>query len=322
MIYKEISGRLGNQMFQYAAVRSIYEKSSVKGKLVFNFQKGVLDRGFEDELKYFKVLKYDNNGKYKSNIFQKILLSIFNFSEKFVTLFCLILKKDMEFAKYKYEKKFSNFLSKFGIYFVRQGYVKFNNFNAKDKFLLGYFDSAKYFDDIRDILLEEFTPKKAPLTKNNNLYNYINSGESVCITIRRGDFVSNPVFKKNHYICTPNYFVNAMKIMKKKVKGARFVVFSDDVEWCRENIKFPGEVMFESGEDPVWEKLRLMYSCKHFIISNSTFSWWAQYLSRNDKKVVIAPSRWRNGGYSEDIYMNDWLIYDIDNNCLVGENNG
>ena len=237
----------------------------------------------------------------------------------FVTIFCLMTKKNMELAKYKYEKFFASFLSEFGIYYMRQGYVLFKKYNSENKYLLGYFESNKYFEDIRDILLEEFTPKMKPRVENMGLYDYINSGESVCVTIRRGDYVSNPGFKKNHYICTENYFMNAMKIMKKKVKNAKFVIFSDDVEWCRENIKFSGEVMYESGDDPVWEKLRLMYSCKHFILSNSTFSWWAQYLSRNDKKIVIAPSRWRNNEGVTDIYMSNWLIYDIDNNCLVGE---
>lgn len=319
MIYKEISGRLGNQMFQYAIARSIYEKSSQKEKLVFNFKKGVIDRGFEDELKYFKVLKYQHSEKEKINLFQKILLKTFILPEKIITLYCLILKKDIETIKYKYQKTFSPILTKFGIYYVRQGYVNFKNYNAKNKYLLGYFESSKYFDDIRDILLKEFTPKKAPLAKNIELYKYIENNESICVTIRRGDYISNPEFKANHYICTPEYFINTMKIMKEKIKNAKFIIFSDDVEWCKKNIKFPGEVMFESGDDPVWEKLRLMYSCKHFILSNSTFSWWAQYLSRNDKKVVIAPNKWRNKGYSKDIYMNNWLIYDINNNCLVGE---
>lgn len=319
MIYKEISGRLGNQMFQYAMARSIYEKSNKKDNIYFNFQKGVFDRGFEDELRYFNVLEYKKVNKYDGCIFQKVLLNIFTFSEKIVTLFCLLAKKNMELYKYKYEKFFSSFLAKYGIYCARQGYIKFVNYKAKDKYLLGYFESSKYFDDIREILLKEFTPKSKPQIENKELYDYIENGETVCVTIRRGDFVSNSSFKKNHYICTSDYFINAMKIMKQKVKNAKFVIFSDDIDWCRENIKFPGEVMFESGNDPVWEKLRLMYSCKHFILSNSTFSWWAQYLSKNEQKVVIAPSRWRNTGYANDIYMDNWLIYDIDNNCLVGE---
>ena len=96
--------------------------------------------------------------------------------------------------------------------------------------------------------------------------------------------------------------------MNKKTKNPVYIIFSDDIEWCRENIKFSENIYYEDGTDPVWEKLRLMYSCKHFIISNSTFSWWAQYLSRNNDKIVIAPARWHNSGYTNDIYDENWLL--------------
>ena len=112
------------------------------------------------------------------------------------------------------------------------------------------------------------------MVKNKELYNVIESTESVCVTIRRGDYVTN--FKNDFFLCDVDYFLEGIKRISQEVK----------------NIKIDSPCYYESGDDPIWEKIRLMYSCKHFIISNSTFSWCAQYLCRNPNKVVISPDRW------------------------------
>ena len=124
---------------------------------------------------------------------------------------------------------------------------------------------------------------------------------------RRGDFLLEK-FRKQFYICTPEYFEKAIDEIDKRVEEPQFVVFSDDVDWCKKNMKFPKETVFESGNDPIWEKIRLMYSCKNFIISNSTFSWWAQFLSRNQKKVVIAPKEWNRFEFVNPIYNSEWYL--------------
>lgn len=201
-------------------------------------------------------------------------------------------------------------LNKNGIFYLRQGYYKFSACKSKNKVFFGYFESAKYFYNIRNELLEEFTPKEEPLEKNKKIYDEIKNTNSVCVSIRRGDYLSNN-FKKDFYICTPEYFNKAIEIAKYKIQNPKFFVFSDDVQWIKENMNFPEGTIFEDGNDPVYEKIRMMYSCKNFIISNSTFSWWAQYLSRNNNKVVIAPSKWRNTGYYKDIYQDKWIKVDI-----------
>ena len=78
-------------------------------------------------------------------------------------------------------------------------------------------------------------------------------------------------------------------------------------------MEFPGEVYYESGVDPVWEKLRLMSACKHFVLSNSSFSWWAQYLSNEKKKIVVAPDIWYKTGKNAkaDLYQDDWKLIHI-----------
>lgn len=111
------------------------------------------------------------------------------------------------------------------------------------------------------------------------------------MSIHRGDFLYQR-FKNEFHICDEEYFTKAFKEVKEKVEAIVLVLLSNDIEWVRENIKTELPSYYESGTDPVWEKLRLMYSCKHFVISNSTFFWWAQYLSRNEQKVVVSPDRW------------------------------
>ena len=172
----------------------------------------------------------------------------------------------------------------------------------------GYFESPKYFNSIKKELQKEFTPKEKPLAKNKKLYQEIKDNNSVCISIRRGDFVTNEKYKKEHFVCDELYFKKAINKMNAKIKDPKYIVFSDDINWVKENMKFPKGTLYETGNDPVWEKLRLMYSCKHFIISNSSFSWWAQYLSRNKEKIVIAPKIWNLKNENRDIYEDDFIL--------------
>lgn len=317
MLNHIMRGRLGNQLFQYATIRAQQIKNYPNESINFDFSDlkklGTLDNGFEDSLKYFNVTNYTSK-KVICTKSQKILVFIAKVPEAIIR--CIKLEKIAE----KYSHKISAFiqpiLNYFGVYYFLYGYYDFKKTQKKAKCFVGNFESPKYFNEIKDVLLEEFTPKKEPLKNNKSLYDIINKSESVCISIRRGDFVENDEFKKVHFVCDEKYFQEGIKIISEKIKNPTFIVFSDDVNWVKENMEFPGQVYYESGTDPIWEKLRLMYSCKHFIISNSTFSWWAQYLSRNDNKIVVAPSIWKNityRKYSEkiDIYEEDWILVDI-----------
>ena len=99
-----------------------------------------------------------------------------------------------------------------------------------------------------------------------------------------------------------------MQYMKKHLSNPLFFICSDDIEWVKRNIDMKGyDVIFETGKDPIWEKVRMMYTCKHFIISNSSFSWWTMWLSRNKKKIVVAPKRWYNDRF-QGYLVEDWMI--------------
>ena len=199
----------------------------------------------------------------------------------------------------KFLQPFYNF---FGIY-TPSGfsvYVEPRFSRSRNIFCNSFFEHAGYFDGIRNILLEDFTPRHDVLPCNTDMIREIQTSESVCVTIRRGDFLNLAHFN----VCNEEYFITAMKAMREELPDCKFFVFSDDVDDVKKNMHFPFDVTYERGDAPVWEKLRLMYSCKHFIISNSTFSWWAQYLSRNPNKIVYAPTPWHWSGEKwEGLYL-------------------
>lgn len=320
MLNKKIFGRLGNQMFQYAAVRAYQEKYAKQEKINLDFSDTFqyLERGNRLELLNFNIQECKFS-KVKTTLPQKIILKYLYIRK----IGCFIMskinpKKNFDQRYYEFEKKHQKKLNKHGIYSMNHGYADISPSNKKNKIFIGSFESPKYFEEIREILLEEFTPKYGVIKDNEEFLKDIKETESVCVSIRRGDFVEDPKARNRFYVCKPEYFKDAIKEMQKRVKKPTFFIFSDDVEWCKNNLDFlPKGTRFEPLTNPVYEKLRLMYNCKHFIISNSTFSWWAQFLSRNDKKVVIAPKVWKKNTYysdcfggNMDIYQEGWILID------------
>ncbi len=173
---------------------------------------------------------------------------------------------------------------------------------CKNCFTYGSFEIVDYIDGIEGILKREFTPVHPCRKENERLYEVIRTTNSICLAVRRGDFMREE-FRKTFYVCDVEYFKRAVDYMKKHVENPVFIVFSNDIAWVKENIKIDGTVYYESGSDPVWETFRLMYSCKHFVISNSTLHWWAQWRSENENKIVVAPDRWYNVKEAENHLM-------------------
>lgn len=307
-------GRLGNQFFRYAVARALQKKYYSNEKIVINFQQ-VNDAHKEDE-SFYNVLEDFNVSEYC--IYQKKGKVIFNETNFFQKILCFFyymgmrtIKPEQMIKQSEYEKKWIKILSSNGIYWFRRGSWALKKSAAKNKFLSGNFEDPKYFNDIREILMKEFTPKHPVLPKNMELLQLINSTNSVCLSVRRGDFETNTKVKKLQSVCHQEYFKQAIEVIKTKVKNPTFFLFSDDIKWVRENIKTDCPTYYEDGTDPVWEKLRLMSSCKHFIISNSTFSWWVQYLSPNKNKIVVSPNRWYNNNYDSPLINKEWILISV-----------
>ena len=179
-----------------------------------------------------------------------------------------------------------------------------------DAYLDGYWQSEKYFSDIQDVIRKEFTVKNKPDPINESYLGEIKDCESVSVHVRRGDYVSNPTTNQVHGFLGLEYYQKAMNTMLEKIDTPHFFVFSDDPEWAEKNLTTDAPTTYvKHNGTKNYEDMRLMNTCKHHIIANSSFSWWGAWLASNENKIVIGPSRWfRNKDYNDlDRMPENWL---------------
>lgn len=306
MIYLEIAGRAGNQLFRYAFARKIQILTG--RKLFIDFHRVYEEKGdfWENSLKRFKVTEYEEVKD------KKILKKNMSLIQKIIYFWykscSFILKKNKEKQK-AWQMKKQPLLNRFGFCFLELGYFDYDVEKLKKNkfiYICGSFESPKYFDDIRNELLEEFEPKSHIKEENKMLIEKIRNSESICVSVRRGDFLNLNFYN----VCNNQYYSKALNYFKKIYSNPTFVFFSDDIEWCKENLKVDNcECLYETGKDDVAEKLMVMKQCKNFIISNSTFSWWAQYLSVEKNKKIVSPSRWYNSKMESDLIdKENWIL--------------
>lgn len=169
----------------------------------------------------------------------------------------------------------------------------------------GYWQYVQYYGGVLPLLKKEFCVKEELLTKEYfELKERIVNSNSVSLHVRRGDLLIND----RDYAQTIDYYNGALDCIKKLKKNCEVFVFSDDREWCKENFK---NVTFVSLID--YLDLELMKLCKHNIITNSTFSWWASFLNENNSKIIIAPKMWRSDPkdqiqFEKGLYLKKWII--------------
>lgn len=299
MIYLMIQGGCGNQFFQYAFARALQEQTGQKLVIDWRYVKNsdYLWNNGENVLQFFNTQDFEDGNA--SDIWQfKLLESIWKFMFKF----------HFEYFKkrtYRFYQICSILFNNWGLYLWDANYKQFKIAKTKNIVIQGYFESAKYFEKLDDKIREELTVKDKYPTLHPKMLEIIKSTNSVCVTIKRMDVDNNKT--KNIYDYNIDYFFNAIYYIKSKQKDVVFFIFSDDIAWCKEHLKElenKYKIYYECGTDPIYEKIRLMSSCKHFIIHNSTFSWWAQHLSSNKEKMVIAPAKWmKRDDQPIDIYM-------------------
>ncbi|GAC1423995.1 MAG: alpha-1,2-fucosyltransferase [Flavisolibacter sp.] len=270
-------GGLGNQLFQYAAATSLAEKFQTRLLLdISDFNVGSI-RSFD--LSNFQTPLY--------------------FCEKTIQLSALnkLIDKLKPLHKRNYYKEpFFHFDTAF-------------NHLGPDVYLKGYFQSEKYFQSITQ-KLQKSLKLNAQAIKNIPPYTPLFSGpDSVGVHIRKGDYAKSEI-ADYHGVLGIDYYHSGHQVMKKNYPNCKFYVFSEDLHWAKKNFPFSDTIFVSQNLtlSPI-EDFYLMSQCKHNIIANSSFSWWAAWLNNNPSKVVIAPKKWFNNGPkdTQDLIPQEWI---------------
>lgn len=179
-----------------------------------------------------------------------------------------------------------------------------------DVYLMGYFQCEEYFSPVADLIREELTPKADPLPRTAELIAKAKDSNSVSLHVRRGDYVSDPTANALFGVVNLDYYRRALSHIEDRVPNPKFFVFSDDMEWARQNLELPGQPVFvdHTGPDTSAEDIRLVRACRHNVIANSSFSWWGAWLGEHEEKKVVSPSTWTSdeAEYPRDIIPARW----------------
>jgi len=294
MIIVNISGGLGNQMFQYAAARRLSYIHHTPLKLDLNQFNNQTERKFgldKFQIKLDFATKEDVNFLVNSSLLQ--ILPVI--PSRFQPLYIKLLK-----LKYKF--------------LVNEKHFHFDESilnTSKDAYLLGYFQSEKYFFDIKNIIRKEFICRFTQSEENKMILNKIKRTTSVSIHFRLTDRIYEKGKNEFHGVLDFSYYHKAISILSARIKKAVFFVFSDDPNWVKNHFKINHKLEYidTNSSDQDYEDLRLISNCKYHIIANSTFSWWGAWLSENKDKIVIVTKKWfRNSSLnSQDLIPDSWL---------------
>lgn len=293
-------GNLGNQLFIYAMARAL--QLEYKDNLTIDL-KG-LRRGYYSanyklcDFNLPKDINYDLDQigflKKKYYIITSKLFHIQNY-------ICNHFRKDRLMPSDLLLKWF-----KIGCFYNKnRSYYEYPQTTVHNKYLYGYFQSEKYFEKYKDIIKDELRVKKELSNKDAEIIKKMQSENSVAVSIRANVAPENPKVKDNLVLgmIDKDFYYRGMEEIAKRVEKPIFYIFADSIDIVKAEYNFPFPVIYITPDDAS-TGLRLMYNCKHYVISNSTFSWWGAYLSLNPDKYVVMPDTYdRFPPERKDIYF-------------------
>lgn len=294
MVIVQILGGLGNQMFSYACGKAVAER--LKTDLILDLS------SYTRYHRKYMLDKFNINAKYNKD-FKKTILII-----KYGDIFL---------------KKYFNIHWRLPLNGIKPVYENGSAYNVEieyledNSYLQGYWGSERYFANIVEIIKREFTLKEK-LSSNSKKWHKCIQREtcSVSLHIRRGDYISVAANKDIFESLQLDYYQKAINVIQSKHDISAIFIFSNDILWCKENLKFGLPVYYVDGNDEAhgYEDLYLMSQCSHNIIANSTFSWWGAWLNDHKNKMVVCPKKfykvndkWHD---SKDLCPKDWILID------------
>jgi len=182
-------------------------------------------------------------------------------------------------------------------------------------YLVGYWQSEKYFVDQEDIIRGDLRLRKPLTERNAAAAEELGRLQSVALHVRRGDYVRNPEANRYHGVCGIDYYERAIAFLEDTYSDLRYFVFTDDPEWVHAemHLPIPFTVCDWNGTHEAHLDLNLMSACRFHVIANSTFSWWGAWLGSRPGKDVIAPHRWFAGADparhpTDDLIPSSWRV--------------
>lgn len=298
MIVIKIRGGMANQMFPYACAKALSLRMGTSLKI--------------DARQYSEDIEPDIISQ------RSYGLKCFNISAPLVESQDLLYWFDQSILK-----KIKRFCSRFKPYYQREHIIEpvqnvvYRDPNIyllktdKNIYLQGDFNSYRNFIDYEREIRKEFEFSVDPSEENKKIIEEMSQVNSVAIHFRRGIILET---NSNYLVLPLEYYLKAIDYIISSVDSPNFYLFSDDPQWVKDNIKiygFPVRVIDHNDQRHNYEDMRLMSACKHVIMANSGFSWWAAWLGKKDGQIVIAPKHfWKNDIYdvmNSDFYPDNWI---------------
>lgn len=273
----KFKGGLGNQLFQYAFLRNLeikYNCDNVKGDFFYYTNiKNDLVRLPRIEKLNVRINKV-NNGELSKVCFFRHNGDPMSLMYKGAVYLEKILNKQYYFESDRRYREIETILNY--------------------KYFDGYWQSWRYVFEIENKLRREITPKYKLSQNTEKIMNKISKENAVFIGIRRGDYLTTSKAMKHFGNIEMEYYLKAIDYIKVRVENPVFYIFSNDIKWVKQNMKFDCNAIYRDDEEQTSdvEELFIMAACKHAIIVNSTYYWWGAWLINNTNKIVIAPNKW------------------------------